>query len=202
MIRNIVFDFGNVLVRFEPEKYLMNFVDSWDEAKRISDLVFLSKPWKDGDRGLMERDAIIDQMCLDNPADADVIRRAITPCNEMLTMPEDTPVFLHELQQAGYHLYYISNTNDSAYTWMRAHHPILSELEGGIASFQDGIIKPCPEIFQLLLSRYQLKAEECLFVDDMAENTKAAMEEGYQALTLPGAEALRACLTERLGLKK
>jgi len=200
MIRNIVFDFGNVLVNFHPEEYVRPLVNSDEEAKALSDLVFLHPIWKDGDLGRKNREEIIRGMGEIYPEKAELIRQVIAPSNEMLTMPDDIPLFLHELQEKGYHLYYISNTNDSAYTWMRAHYPIMTELEGGIASFQEGILKPSREIFQLLLNRYNLKAEECLFVDDMPENTRGAEEVGYQSLTLPGADHLRRCLTDRLGL--
>lgn len=198
MIRNIVFDFGNVLVHFDPVSYIRPFVHTPVEAAALSDLIFLSKPWKDGDRGLMDRPHIIDAICADHPEQAALIRRIMEPCDEMLTMPEDTPAFLRQLHQEGYRLFCITNTNESAYAYMRKAHPVLSELDGGIASFQEGLLKPDPRIFQLLLQRYSLKAEECLFVDDMPENTAAAIRCGYQALTLPGADQLRPCLTARL----
>ena len=51
MIRNIVFDYGNVLIRFKPEQELRKFVSSDEEAKELRDLIYLSKPWKDNDRG-------------------------------------------------------------------------------------------------------------------------------------------------------
>ena len=52
--------------------------------------------------------------------------------------------------------------------------PTLKTLDGGIASFQDGIIKPDPKIFTIFLERYNLKPEECLFIDDMDVNTAVA----------------------------
>ncbi|MBQ4074123.1 MAG: HAD family phosphatase [Clostridia bacterium] len=203
MVRNIVFDFGNVLVRFEPVKYILPFVDGDEKlAEKLSDMIFLSKPWKAGDRGLMGRAEIIDAVCAAHPDQAELIRRIMVPCDEMLTMPEDTPVYLNELKEAGYRLYCITNTNDAAYTYMLRTHKVLGELHGGLASFQEGILKPEPAIFELLCSRYGLKPEECVFVDDMPENTAAAEACGFQSVTLPSADRLRECLGAYLAGQK
>ena len=102
---------------------------------------------------------------------------------------------LHKLQSVGYNLYYISNTNPMDYETMMKNHAILHELKGGLASYQEKMLKPDPAIYQLLLDRYGLKAEECLFVDDMAVNTEAAEKVGYHSLTLTtGAATLETAL--------
>lgn len=58
----------------------------------------------------------------------------------------------------------------------------LPEMEGGILSYKDQLIKPEPEIYQLLLKRYGLKADESVFLDDTLVNVKAAEEQGIHGI--------------------
>ena len=67
MIKNIIFDFGNVLVRFRPETQLRRFTRSDEEADALRRLIYLSKPWKDTDRGLLTRQECIDALCKMHP---------------------------------------------------------------------------------------------------------------------------------------
>ena len=89
---------------------------------------------------------------------------------------------------------------------MMKNYPRLHDFKGGLASYQEKMLKPDHRIYQLLLDRYNLNADECVFVDDMAVNTKAAEEVGYHTITLTeGAATLEKALrtipeiNERLG---
>ncbi len=197
MIKNLVFDFGNVLIRFTPEKHLRQFVNSDKEAFALRDLIYLSKPWKDGDRGLVTREESIQQLCMIYPEKKELLNIIMRQCSEWLDMPEEIPNFLRRAREAGYGLYFISNTNPNDYASMVSRIPTIKMLDGGIASFQDGIIKPDPKTFAIFLERYKLKAEECLFIDDMDVNTDVAKQMGFYTLTLVGgAETLPQALRE------
>ncbi len=190
MIKNIVFDYGNVLIRFKPEQELRKFVSSDEEAKELRDLIYLSKPWKDNDRGNTNRESVIRQLCALYPRKSSLINKVISQCSQWLIMPEMLPGFLNELKEAGYHLFFLSNTNPTDYASMVGRYPILSAIPG-IASFNEGILKPDQAIFELLLKRFSLIPSECLFIDDMEENTKAAESLGFQTMTLTtGADSL------------
>ena len=195
MLKNLVFDFGNVLVVFKPEEHLREYVQSDEEAMELRNLIWESKPWKDADSGIGGRQETFEQLCKMYPEKEALVSKILFECSEWLTIPEPVKNVLQKLQRAGYNLYYISNTNPMDYETMMKNHAILHELKGGLASFQEKMIKPDPAIYQLLLDRYDLKAEECLFVDDMAVNTAAAEKVGYQVLTLTtGAATLETAL--------
>ncbi len=199
MIRNIVFDIGNVLVRFEPEKYLRTFVDSDDEAQQLKNLIYLSTAWRDGDLGKASRRNTINRLCKQYPEKEAVLRQALRHCSEILLMPQGTPVLLEKLRQSGFQLFYLSNTNPADFAFMTKKYPLLRGMRG-IASFQEGVLKPDAAIFHLLLQRFELQAEECLFIDDMPVNTKAASALGFQTITLPSADALEQALCAYLDL--
>lgn len=190
MIRNIVFDIGNVLVRFRPEEHLRAYVQSNPEAVALRDMIYLSKPWKDGDRGLLGRGAVTERICSEHPEHAALLREVLPVCSEWLTMPDALPGFLDALRGAGYSLYCISNTNDADWASVSSRYPAIAGLPG-VLSFRDRVMKPGPEPFQLLIRRFSLLAEECLFIDDMPENTRAAGNVGFQTLLLSsGCESL------------
>ena len=114
----------------------------------------------------------------------------MSQCSEWLTMPDSIPVLLEDLKKVDYRLFYISNTNPQDYHTMIGKYPILCTIPG-IASFKEGLLKPDPAIFRLFLDRFSLRAEECLFIDDMSENVKAAESLKFQTITLTtGAETL------------
>ncbi len=195
MLKNLVFDFGNVLVVFKPEEQLRKYVQSDEEAMELRNLIWESKPWKDADIGNGDRQDTFERLCEMYPEKKELLRRILFECSEWLTIPEPVKTALHKLQAAGYNLYYISNTNPMDYETMMKNHAILHELKGGLASFKEKLLKPDPAIYQLLLDRYGLKAEECLFVDDMAVNTAAAEKVGFRTLTLTtGAATLESAL--------
>lgn len=195
MLKNLVFDFGNVLVVFKPEIHLRSYVQTDEEAMALRNLIWESKPWKDADSGMGNRQDTFERLSKLYPEKTELFRSVLFQCSSWLTIPEEVEDVLRRLQAAGYALYYISNTNPMDYETMMNRYPILHELKGGLVSFKEKMLKPDPAIYQLLLERYGLQAEECLFVDDMAINTKAAEIVGYHTLTLTtGAAALETAL--------
>ena len=74
----------------------------------------------------------------------------------------------------------------------------LKVLDGGIVSYQVKEIKPGRRIYELLLEKYDLKAEECLFFDDRADNVEAARNMGIEAIQVTSREMLNEILDKML----
>lgn len=195
MLKNLVFDFGNVLVVFKPEEHLREYVQSDEEAMALRNLIWCSKPWLDADYGLCGRQETFERLCEMYPEKTELLKKILFECSEWLVVPQPVKDVLRKLEAVGYNLYYISNTNPMDYETMMRNHAVMRDLKGGLASFQEKLVKPDPAIYQLLLDRYGLNADECLFVDDMAVNTEAAEKLGYHTLTLTtGAATLETAL--------
>lgn len=206
MLKNLVFDFGNVLVLCKPEVQMRECTSSEEEALALHEAIRGDEVWRNTCLGLASCEDAIDHMCEQHPDMADQIRTVLPNRSNAMRIPAETETCLRKLQKAGYNLYYISNTNGIDYDAIMQNHPILHEFNGGLASHLVHLLKPDHRIFQLLLDRYGLKAEECLFVDDLEANTAAAAELGYHPLTLTtGAATLETALrtipeiSERLG---
>ncbi len=196
MIQNIVLDIGNVLVSYEPEAYIRSFTQEEARIKLLCQQIFQSAPWHAGDAGEMSRQETTDALCAQYPQDAGLIRQILGPCDEMLkAIPENT-LLLKKLKSAGFSLYFLSNTNPSAFAYMTQTHEFFSYLDGGIASFRVRQMKPGREIYQTFLYTYGLSPESCLFVDDTPANVETARSVGMQGLHLPRPEQLEALLRE------
>ena len=91
-------------------------------------------------------------------------------------------------------------SNYSEHVRKRSTHTLdfLPYLDGGVFSYQVHRIKPEPEIYRILLEKYELKAEECVFVDDNGKNIQAARELGFRTVHFENYGKAREALEELL----
>lgn len=196
MIKTVVLDIGNVIASFYSDVYVSQFVHRKGEIDYFNYICFRSPEWVAGDKGTMTRAEIIDDICKKYPEDADKVREIMGNCDEMLRTSKETTALIKKLHEAGIGVYFISNTNESAFEYMTANLEVFKYIKGGIASYQDKLTKPNREIFDLFLSRYGQKPEECVFVDDGPRNTEAARNLGFKTVTLKNMDDLTAELSK------
>ena len=107
---------------------------------------------------------------------------------------------LKALQKAGYKTYILSNITPETWSLIENSIPELQEFDGKILSFEVNCRKPSPSIYKILLSTYNLNAQECFFFDDRLENIVAAQDIGIDGvLTTNRTNVAFALLT--LGIK-
>ncbi len=194
MIQNIVLDIGNVLVHYEPLKYLRKFAREESEVPVLCSRIFQSDLWLAGDAGTMTREESILALCARYPEDRERIRNILENCDEMLTAVEENTVLLRKLKEAGFSLYFLSNTNPSAFDYMTSTHEFFRYLDGGVPSFRVRQMKPGREIYETFLKTYGLSPESCVFVDDTPANTDTARSLGMHTVLLSKPELLEECL--------
>lgn len=90
-----------------------------------------------------------------------------------------------------YDMYLLTNITEDSYNYINSVIDIDSIFKGGIYSYQDGISKPDPEIYNLLLNRYNLKKEECIFFDDKEKNVDAANKLGIKSVVFKSLDDLK-----------
>ena len=190
MIKNVVLDIGNVLVSFYPDTYISHFITKKGEIDYYEQICFRSPEWKCGDLGTKTRGEIIDAICEKYPDDAATVREIMANCDDMLRVSKKNTELVKRLKAAGIGVYYLSNTNDHAFEFMTSTYEVFSYMDGGIASYLDGVIKPNADIFELFLSRYGKNAEECVFVDDMPQNVDGAKAVGLHGIVLKNIDDL------------
>lgn len=195
-MKNIIFDLGNVLYKFYPQEYLSQIYDQ----KTYEDLmiiIFCSNEWDDLDEGKITINEAIDILTKANPQYAKELTQVLSSWSDMLEPINENVTVLRQLYEMGYPLYILSNFHIEAYERVCRENEFMSYFKGGIISAKEHVLKPSLEIFHLLLDRYHLKAEECLFIDDSYANIMAARELGMDGIQLNYGVNLMEKLKER-----
>ena len=192
-MENIIFDFGNVLVRWEPQQVFLPYFGG-DEAKywffwrHVCDATFRDRIDAGEDSHL-----VISQKQKQYPEYAEAIDMYMSRWEESL--PGEMPGMYDLVQELkanpDYSLYGLTNWSMETFPQARAKFPVLQLIDRYVVSGDIGVVKPNPRIFQTLLDRYGLQASECLFIDDNPDNVKGAQDLGLHGILFQGAESLR-----------
>lgn len=190
-MENIIFDFGNVLVRWEPEKiYAEHFGDeakAWWFLRHVAD-----NDWRLRIDAGESQDACIAEQQARYPEYRQALALYRDRWRDMLTgeMPGMRDIIV-ELRKKGHKIYGLTNWSMETFPQAREHFPILQMIDRYVVSGAEHLVKPDPRLFQVLLDRYGLRTEECTFVDDNPVNVEAARCMGMRGIQFVGAEKLR-----------
>lgn len=182
MIRNIIFDIGNVLADFCWEAFFRGLGYEGGMFERLGKATVKSPVWNEVDRGVWSEEELVEGFIQNDPALEPEIRRIFQNVHGMVSRRAYAIPWIRSLQEAGYHCYYLSNFSYKAHMECADALDFLEYMDGGILSYQDKVIKPQREIYQLLLDRYGLKAQECVFLDDTEKNLPMAEELGIKTI--------------------
>ena len=187
MIRNVVFDMGQVLIHWTPHVLLEPFHLTPEEENMVLRELFQSVEWVRLDRGSMTHGEVIEAVCSRLPERLHpCVREIVTRWDEWTLVPmEGMAALLVELKGLGMQIYLLSNANRK----LREYFPRIPGSEcfdGLMVSAEERLLKPQHEIFEALLSRFGLKAEECFFVDDAPANVEGAAEAGLSGTVFYG----------------
>lgn len=182
MIRNIIFDIGNVLTDFRWNDFLRDKGFDAAMADRIAKASILTPLWNEIDRGVWSREKLMEEFVRMDPEIEAQLHMAFDNVTGMVTKREYAIPWLQELKAGGYRVYYLSNFSEKAYEDCLDALDFLPFMDGGILSFRERLIKPDAEIYRLLLSRYSMKPEESVFLDDTLANVDAARALGIHGI--------------------
>ena len=181
----LVFDVGNVLIRFD--RRLIS--DGFHLSPALEDAVFGSGLWSWIDTGLISNGDLAKLMCryahTDKPEDFLTVARVLDDFY-LHEIPLKASLWLPELKAAGKKLYYLSNYSSPAFERTMTRFPFFSLFDGGIVSAREHMVKPMPAIYLLLCERYGFSPEDALFVDDSGANTEAARRLGFSVWQYQG----------------
>lgn len=182
MITTIIFDIGNVLADFTWKEHFESF--GYDEAmvERIAAATVLNQKWNEYDRGVMSDQEILESFIESDPEIEEDIRKVLANVKNIVRRNDYAIPWIMELKAKGYRCLYLSNFSHKAETECAHALDFIPYLDGGILSYQDKVIKPMPEIYQLLIERYDLKPEECVFMDDTLRNLEGAEKFGIHTI--------------------
>lgn len=199
MVRNIVFDMGQVIIRFDPAFFMdREGITDPEERKLIMNELFLSVEWAQMDAGVLTEET----------AEPSILQRFPERMHEKVrhllynwAYPRETVPGMEEivekLKNQGYGVYLLSNASKAQHQYWPLI-PVSRLFDGKLISCDVRTVKPCPRIYELFTEKYGLKPEECLFVDDSTANVAAAIACGWQGIVFHGdAEELKKKMNEK-----
>lgn len=159
MLKNIVFDLGNVLVKFDSNELIYSFFNERQEEVKS---FFFDSLWNEYDQGLYSVEEMIEKGVKQFPELELSIKKLMYHWTEFVIPLKDNVAFIKDLKRLGYNVYILSNIPEDDTKYLRSCG-VFDNIDGGVFSYEYKKIKPDPEIFHILLKKYNLKASECLF---------------------------------------
>ena len=196
MKKNYIFDFGNVLGEFYPERLTAPFVEDEVLRKEISDVVFDRLYWNRLDDGTITDEEVKEGIRSRLPKKQGEVAckvydnwaRSMTPLPGMEKLVEDA-------KSNGKKLYLLSNISEGfseSYGDVQWIRELFSHFDGLVFSGVIKKVKPTREIFEYVLDEFGLNADECLFIDDNEMNIQGAESAGIEGYLFDGdAQKLR-----------
>ena len=181
-IKNIVFDFGGVLIDWNP-RYL--YREYFNDDRKMEDFLsgICTNEWnseQDRGRPFDEGVKLLEERF---PQYTEAIRMYRDRWGDMLGGESPgTAALLMRLKGLGYSIYGLTNWSAETFPTAYSRYAVLHEFDGIVVSGQEKLIKPDPRIFEILLERYGLNACECIFIDDSRANIEAAGKLGFNTV--------------------
>ena len=174
MIKNILFDMGNVLIYFDRNLFMDRLGLDEADKKLLTRELFLSLEWVRMDRGSLVEPQAVESICRRLPERLhDAAEKLVSHWDEPLIPVPGMYELIRELKSAGYGIYLLSNASLRQHEyWPRIEASQF--FDGMLISADEGLMKPQPEIYRLILERFGLKAEESFFIDDLPSNIEGA----------------------------
>lgn len=185
----IIFDLGRVVVSWDPVG-IVSSVRGPQGADLLAERLFNHPDWLEVDRGTLSLHTMARQAqgrtglpAAQNLAILQAVPASLLPDPAMLTLIET-------LHGAGHTLYALSNMGHASIDWLE-QHAFWCFFSGKVVSARVRMMKPEPDIYRYLLVSFDLKAEECLFIDDSPANVAAAQALGIGGLVFTDVPSCR-----------
>lgn len=174
MIKNIVFDMGGVIIRFDRELFISRLGASREDEKLLMRAVFRSREWVQMDRGTLTDRQACEIFLTRTPQRLHAaVRELVFGWDDPLVTIDGVEELIAELKEKGYNIYLLSNASYRQHEyWPRV--PAARYFDGILVSADVHLIKPQPEIYRLFWDRFSLEPEQCVFIDDVPINIEGA----------------------------
>ena len=196
MLRNIIFDVGNVLLEYRWIEAIQDTGLSREKALDAGNKVFDNRLWVEFDAGNISKDDLIKEYGKLYPMYEENIREFINNADRMQLAREEVWERVHKLKEKGFKIYLLSNYSEYLFNIHTKGVPFMDDLDGRLVSYEIHQVKPGREIYETLLKRYDLDAGECLFLDDRKENTDTAKELGIKTCTIESRDHINKVLSD------
>lgn len=189
-IKAIVFDLGGVLIDWDPRHMYRSVFDDETEMEHFLTEIATLKWNSQHDAGLPWAEGVAN-LSDEHPEYAHLIELYQQRWIEMLKGPiEGTVAILARLKATGHELHALTNWSSETFPIALARYEFLSWFEHIVVSGEEKVIKPDPDIYEILLERIGRNAYECVFIDDSMKNIEAARQLGFAGIHFISPEQL------------
>ena len=194
MIRNMVFDMGNVLIHYDSRRASGRFAADHEEMEAVNTSVFVSPEWLMLDMGVISQEEALARMTARLPDGhaREAARLCLEHWHEYCMWPvPGMEELVTDLKNQGYRLYLCSNASLRMLDCYQDTIPGIRLFDGVLFSAEVKCVKPQKEMYGHLFRRFGLKPEECFFVDDLPANIQAARECGMDGYCFGDGDVMR-----------
>lgn len=182
IIKNIIFDVGQVLLEFDWRKFIKGMNIGEEKEKKLSNVTLGNIPhWNHHDRGMYDDEFIKKSLEIEPDIETELTYYMANIGTCAKEFDYAVPL-IRELKANGYGVYILSNYGRTPFQYAKNNMKFFDEVDGMIISHEVGLIKPEPEMYELLYRKYNLVAGECVFLDDREDNIEAAIEAGMSGV--------------------
>jgi len=184
LIENVIFDLGNVLINFRPRKLLSRHTSNMKRINEFLQNVIGSETWLELDRGTITFEDAKKIFLKNYPEGKDLIVFFYNNWKELFVPIQNSVEILRKLKKNGYRTFALSNFPEVPFKFVfnSAKFDFLKEFDGLVISYNEKIIKPEKEIYEILLQRYDLDPEKSLFIDDTKNFCLGAKKSGINTI--------------------
>ena len=184
MIKNIIFDIGNVLADFRWKEYIEELGIAPEKRERLALATTIGPFWCEMDRNVLSTEEVM-QKCISLDKELEPEIRLFFKDRRRLVMEYPfAREWVESLKKRGYGIYYLSNYSEYDFGYINTHFSFFGLEDGKTVSCFERVIKPDERIYRTLLNRYFLNPEECVFLDDSERNVEAAEKLGIHGIVV------------------
>ena len=195
-VKAIIFDFGNVLVKWSAWDVYKRFFPTLEAADSFLEEIRFPEWNAAQDAGRPFKEGVA-ALSMEFPQYAELIAAYDTYWEDSLTDTiTGTIDIVKELKQQNWKLHLLTNFSAEKFDLIRHRYEFLNLFDTIIVSGEHKVIKPEPEIFHLTLQQIGRRAEECLFIDDSPTNIESAQRLGFNTIHFQSAEQLKTEIKE------
>ncbi|MDW1500809.1 HAD family phosphatase [Vibrio sp. YT-19(2023)] len=186
-IKNVIFDVGNVLVRWSPVEIVRLTFGGSVESEKMAQMLFSSQIWKDLNKGTISEREAKQRYQREHQVTTEEMDRFFYYVKHTQILLYGSIELLKRVKSAGYGVYALTDNINEIVEHLRTTYEFWPLFDGAIISSEVQLLKPQAEIYQTLLSKYQLNPEETVFLDDMPYNVEGARAVGMAAIQFENA---------------
>ena len=197
---DIVFDIGNVILEWNPQKLLDSLFSCKTENKEAMENIIAHEDWQMLDKGTLSLEEAISRANDRCHIGVNKIRKLFEETPKSLIPIQETVDVIMELSEKGYSLYVLSNMHKHSFEYLSGAYDIWKHFSGIVISSHIKSIKPEPEIFEYLIGTYNLIPRNTVFLDDLKCNIATAKKFGLNEIHVKNASQSKEELYQMIGI--